>query len=185
MWRWKAAWLALLVFKTSVGLDKVPGGFDSHAPPPSEVICTGRRCRWRRVSHGGTTASYGRVLVRLARVAGTNAGAPAAVACWLVASSKKDTEVFGHWPGIATTRFLLQRLTLSPFVPKQHEFRQSTRTPKFLGIDRQGAFWRIGVLRAVQRNPRLATRWHLAFLSPLSIDRSGRANTMSSGRDWW
>jgi hypothetical protein len=28
------AWLALLVFKTSVGLLKVQGGFDSHAPPP-------------------------------------------------------------------------------------------------------------------------------------------------------
>jgi len=29
--------LALLVFKTSVGLNKVPGGFDSHAPPPSRA----------------------------------------------------------------------------------------------------------------------------------------------------
>jgi hypothetical protein len=26
--------VALLVFKTSVGLNKVPGGFDSHPPPP-------------------------------------------------------------------------------------------------------------------------------------------------------
>ena len=26
--------VALLVFKTSVGLNKVPGGFDSHSPPP-------------------------------------------------------------------------------------------------------------------------------------------------------
>ena len=25
--------VALLVFKTSVGLNKVPGGFDSHSPP--------------------------------------------------------------------------------------------------------------------------------------------------------
>ena len=32
--RWLAAWLAPLVFKTSVGLYKVPGGFDSHPPPP-------------------------------------------------------------------------------------------------------------------------------------------------------
>ena len=33
--------VAPLVFKTSVGLDKVPGGFDSHSPPflsvPPEV----------------------------------------------------------------------------------------------------------------------------------------------------
>ena len=27
--------VALLVFKTSVGLNKVPGGFDSHPPPPT------------------------------------------------------------------------------------------------------------------------------------------------------
>ena len=27
--------VALLVFKTSVGLNKVPGGFDSHPPPPN------------------------------------------------------------------------------------------------------------------------------------------------------
>jgi hypothetical protein len=26
--------VALLVFKTSVGLNKVSGGFDSHPPPP-------------------------------------------------------------------------------------------------------------------------------------------------------
>ena len=26
--------VALLVFKTSVGLKQVPGGFDSHPPPP-------------------------------------------------------------------------------------------------------------------------------------------------------
>jgi hypothetical protein len=31
--------VALLVFKTSVGLNKVPGGFDSHPPPP---ICRTR-----------------------------------------------------------------------------------------------------------------------------------------------
>ncbi len=38
MWRWQAAWLAPLVFKTSVGLDKVLGGFDSHAPPPTKLL---------------------------------------------------------------------------------------------------------------------------------------------------
>jgi hypothetical protein len=37
MRRWQAAWLAPLVFKTSVGLNKVLGGFDSHAPPPTGV----------------------------------------------------------------------------------------------------------------------------------------------------
>jgi len=30
--------VALLVFKTSVGLNKVPGGFDSHAPPPVRFL---------------------------------------------------------------------------------------------------------------------------------------------------
>ena len=30
--------VALLVFKTSVGLNKVPGGFDSHPPPPLSPI---------------------------------------------------------------------------------------------------------------------------------------------------
>lgn len=29
--------VALLVFKTSVGLNQVPGGFDSHPPPPGFV----------------------------------------------------------------------------------------------------------------------------------------------------
>jgi uncharacterized protein YdhG (YjbR/CyaY superfamily) len=29
--------VALLVFKTSVGFNKVPGGFDSHPPPPSPI----------------------------------------------------------------------------------------------------------------------------------------------------
>ncbi len=31
--------MALLVFKTSVGFNKVPGGFDSHPPPPAS-FCT-------------------------------------------------------------------------------------------------------------------------------------------------
>lgn len=31
--------VALLVFKTSVGLNKVPGGFDSHPPPPIFRSC--------------------------------------------------------------------------------------------------------------------------------------------------
>ena len=30
--------VALLVFKTSVGLNKVPGGFDSHPPPPISLF---------------------------------------------------------------------------------------------------------------------------------------------------
>src|SRR5208283_5792494 len=30
--------VALLVFKTSVGLNKVPGGFDSHPPPPTRTL---------------------------------------------------------------------------------------------------------------------------------------------------
>lgn len=34
--------VALLVFKTSVGLNKVSGGFDSHPPPPQfDVPCGG------------------------------------------------------------------------------------------------------------------------------------------------
>ena len=30
--------MALLVFKTMVGLNKVPGGFDSHPPPPTRPL---------------------------------------------------------------------------------------------------------------------------------------------------
>ena len=30
--------MTLLVFKTSVGFNKVPGGFDSHPPPPFSNI---------------------------------------------------------------------------------------------------------------------------------------------------
>ena len=35
--------MALLVFKTSVGLNKVPGGFDSHPPPPTFFLDMFRR----------------------------------------------------------------------------------------------------------------------------------------------
>jgi hypothetical protein len=39
--------VALLVFKTSVGLNKVPGGFDSHPPPPNlPGIPKARRLTW-------------------------------------------------------------------------------------------------------------------------------------------
>ena len=46
--------VALLVFKTSVGLNKVPGGFDSHSPPsgikrrPGEAAALRVRHRTRR-----------------------------------------------------------------------------------------------------------------------------------------
>ena len=33
--------VAPLVFKTSVGLNKVPGGFDSHSPPLNPPISAG------------------------------------------------------------------------------------------------------------------------------------------------
>src|SRR5208282_4109501 len=49
--------VALLVFKTSVGLNKVPGGFDSHPPPPFSAFpahetCAPTTCGPRRTCAG-------------------------------------------------------------------------------------------------------------------------------------
>ncbi len=45
-----------LVFKTSVGFARVPGGFDSHSPPPFDDACLGPcavRTPWFQPGKGG------------------------------------------------------------------------------------------------------------------------------------